>query len=324
MNCYLCEHPAEFSCRCLIPSVLICSEHLKFHKVDKSKKHTFDTIEDTIEANLYKEINEKLKNIIEKVLLDSDNQIKQILEETKQLLSVFNRAIQRLNRQYLEKGLNDNFFVEAEWFFVDEIDRQRFLKYIQGEELTKGENMKNIQIIKYDDGSLYEGELIADKREGKGVYMQKNGHIYTGEFKNDKKEGRGVYKLPTGDMYEGEFKDDKKEGRGVYMYLSEAPNKGDHYEGEFKGDQKNGNGIYKWASGDIYEGEFKDDKKDGRGIYKYLGEGPHKGDFYEGEFKDGSFEGKGTYTCVNGNIYQGDFKNNLFLEDTKFLNCPVQ
>ena len=63
-------------------------------------------------------------------------------------------------------------------------------------------------IIRYADGSCYEGQFKNDKYEGKGKLMFKNGGSYEGEFINNLMEGKGKYIYPDDKIYEGYFKMD--------------------------------------------------------------------------------------------------------------------
>ena len=50
-----------------------------------------------------------------------------------------------------------------------------------------------MRVKNYVDGSKYEGEVVADKRNGKGIYHYSNGDKYIGDWKDDKFHGFGVY-----------------------------------------------------------------------------------------------------------------------------------
>ena len=43
-----------------------------------------------------------------------------------------------------------------------------------------------------DDGSVYEGEFVNDKRHGTGTYRYANGDVYKGEWKDGHQHGRGT------------------------------------------------------------------------------------------------------------------------------------
>ena len=84
----------------------------------------------------------------------------------------------------------------------------------------------NLPSKEYENG-LYQGELVNDKREGKGVMFYNCGDKYEGEYKNDQKNGKGIY-ISEGYKYEGDFKDGLREGKGIIIYKT-----GDKYDGEW-------------------------------------------------------------------------------------------
>ena len=179
----------------------------------------------------------------------------------------------------------------------------------------------------FNNGELYEGDIIDGKFEGKGKYIYLNGEYYIGQFKeglrngngvlyykngkikydgnfvNDKFEGKGKYIWENGDYYEGDFKNGLNEGKGKEFYS----NGNLKYEGDFINDNYEGNGKFIYEEGDYYEGEFKEGLKDGKGIMYYK-DGKIQ---YEGDFVKGKFEGKGKYIYENGDYYVGEFKNDM-------------
>lgn len=46
-----------------------------------------------------------------------------------------------------------------------------------------------VKIKNYSDGSRYEGTLIGDKRNGKGIYYYENGDVFLGEWRDDQFNG---------------------------------------------------------------------------------------------------------------------------------------
>jgi hypothetical protein len=55
------------------------------------------------------------------------------------------------------------------------------------------------------------------------------GHVYEGEMMNGKAHGKGKKTYVSGAMYEGEFEEDSIHGKGTYHYASKAV-----YVGEFR------------------------------------------------------------------------------------------
>ena len=171
-----------------------------------------------------------------------------------------------------------------------------------------GQNVRYRKTKKeYHDGR-YEGIIINNKREIKGIMYYKNGSKYEGQWRNDKKHGKGVfisqnYNNPKliGIKYEGEFNNDKIEGYGVGKYTS-----GDKYEGEWKNNKQYGRGILIYKEGGKYIGEWKNGKLNGNGIY-YL----KNGERFEGNFIDDKYNGYGKYYYNDGEFLEGIFKNDL-------------
>ena len=159
-------------------------------------------------------------------------------------------------------------------------------------------------IMYYKNGSKYEGQWRNDKKHGKGVFISQNynnpkliGIKYEGEFNNDKIEGYGVGKYTSGDKYEGEWKNNKQYGRGVLIYKE-----GGKYIGEWKNGKLNGNGIYYLKNGERFEGNFIDDKYNGYGKYYY-----NDGEFLEGIFKNDLPSGSCILHKIDGTTEEKDF-----------------
>ncbi len=74
---------------------------------------------------------------------------------------------------------------------------------------------QNSTSAKYDR-LRYEGELVAGKKEGLGVFYWRDGGIYFGTFRGDTASGIGVYQFASGTRYEGECTDGQYSGFGVY------------------------------------------------------------------------------------------------------------
>lgn len=45
---------------------------------------------------------------------------------------------------------------------------------------------KGIRVKNYVDGSKYEGEVVNEKRNGRGIYHYSNGDKYVGDWKDDR------------------------------------------------------------------------------------------------------------------------------------------
>ena len=98
---------------------------------------------------------------------------------------------------------------------------------------------KNVKIKSYQDGSRYEGELINEKRNGKGIYRYANNDCFVGDWKDDRFHGRGYYIFLNGERYEGDLTEGLKQGKGSYFYSN-----GNSYVGDYQRDKKHGQGTY--------------------------------------------------------------------------------
>ena len=140
-----------------------------------------------------------------------------------------------------------------------------------------------------EDGSktIYNGEIKAMKKEGKGIEIKKD-NTYTGQFKNDLKHGKGKLTYNNGkSFYEGDFLNGKITGYGFYQYEENQT-----YEGELLEGQRNGKGLFKWKDGTEYEGNYVNNLREGFGEYR-----TKTGNKYRGIFKAGKKQGK--FTVIN-------------------------
>ena len=97
--------------------------------------------------------------------------------------------------------------------------------------------MKGYGKIFFKEGTIHEGEVNVEGKNGFGISTYSDGTIYKGEWKNDRAEGYG-FLYNNGELeYKGEFKDDQKDGIGIGI------NEVGRYEGEWKNDKREGYGI---------------------------------------------------------------------------------
>ncbi len=107
----------------------------------------------------------------------------------------------------------------------------------------------------YENGDMYEGELVNDLKIGKGKIKFKDGTIYEGEFQNDMINGIGKMVYTDGNIYIGEFINGYRQGNGELSYSN-----GDKYIGEFQNDMPYGNGEMIWRDGNKTSGVWGDGK----------------------------------------------------------------
>jgi hypothetical protein len=75
------------------------------------------------------------------------------------------------------------------------------------------------QLKEFFDGE-YAGELVGDKKHGKGTMRYKNGTIYEGSWVNDLRHGFGVFRWPAGATYEGQFVGGQMGGESCGVYIT--------------------------------------------------------------------------------------------------------
>ncbi len=172
----------------------------------------------------------------------------------------------------------------------DNLNNKKLKKYIfnSGNEIPYLE--KIIDFIKDDHKTLYKWILVCKKEYNKYKdkmnffkmfyeTLKEDGKVYNGQTMFNKRNGYGKLTLSNGNVYEGEWKDDKPHGQGKMTWSN-----GKVYEGKFKAGMLHGQGKKTYADGDVYEGEWKDGKMHGQGKYTYT-----SGNVYEGEWKDDKF-----------------------------------
>jgi len=63
----------------------------------------------------------------------------------------------------------------------------------------KGNIRSNLKEKIYEDNSHYIGDVIDERRTGKGLYVYSNGDVYVGDWKDDKFDGKGIYIFSNGE-----------------------------------------------------------------------------------------------------------------------------
>ena len=175
-----------------------------------------------------------IKASLENIINNKNTPINVIYIQLKNIIILFNNINEDIkkNNEKLQNLLNES--------ITSNINEQ-----------LKNININNnIQIKTYDKGR-YEGHLINDKREGKGIMYYNDGNRYEGEFKNDKAEGKGIIYYNKDDekkreKYEGDFKNNKREGKGIYYYKN-----GDREMGNYLQGRKIGKHVTLKAYGDV-------------------------------------------------------------------------
>ena len=155
---------------------------------------------------------------------------------------------------------------------------------------------------KFEDGTIYSGQIKNGLREGLGIEICSDGRIYEGIWRNNVKNIKGRIIHKNGNVYEGEIKDNLAHGKGRYKCEVGSPAEICESEGQWQYDMMNGNGRMVWADGSVYEGNFSNDCFDGYGKHRW-----NNGDIYEGEWKNDLMQGKGFFRWADGSSYFGEY-----------------
>ena len=119
------------------------------------------------------------------------------------------------------------------------------------------------------DGSFYEGDWVADKKQGQGFYKDAV-EEYEGSWQDDMKHGEGKQTTEkNGCVYVGSWASNQRDGFGVLTFPSGAK-----YEGSWSKGYKHGTG-FSLKDGVKFEGKWIKDKKEGEGIETFL-DGSHR------------------------------------------------
>jgi hypothetical protein len=178
----------------------------------------------------------------------------------------------------------------------------------------------------FEDGSIYEGELVMGKPNGFGTRKLVNGDIFEGQHKDGFSHGHGTMRYksdPKLDRYVGNWRSGKRHGYGTLILDDSSRLIGDWKNDAFNyGEYQGSTGVImsgKWDSqylkagtmrfedGSEYSGDFIDDGMFGNGSLLSV-----NGDRYTGMFLDNEYSGKGVLHKLSGSVYTGAFKKGKF------------
>jgi hypothetical protein len=131
-------------------------------------------------------------------------------------------------------------------------------------------NTPGSRIIQREDGTVYEGEVLGNKPNGKGVLTDQLGTNQRGVWRYGepyKLTGKAVY--PDGTTEVGTWSVDGTKSGGTITWKD-----GRHYQGDWKigvgtPELPHGTGEMAWPDGRKYVGQFYDGKMDGEGKMTY-------------------------------------------------------
>lgn len=151
--------------------------------------------------------------------------------------------------------------------------------------------------VKFNDGSVYEGELRFLKFHGKGCFTDTYGNMFEGVYENGLLTGEGTVSYADGSSFNGNFSGGLFEGYGEITHAD-----GSSYRGFYSAGEKSGYGELTYTDGSVYKGDFLRDMRHGNGEYRFS-----SGDVYTGEFKNNLMSGLGSYFFSSGRVYRGRF-----------------
>jgi len=157
-------------------------------------------------------------------------------------------------------------------------------------------------------GASYNGEWVADRKNGYGVQVFPNGQKYEGQWGDGLRNGEGTLWVPVGKagklrkLYVGGWKDDKRHGRGTCFFKN-----GEYFQGHWDNGQMHGQGTLRYDNGDLYIGEWHNGLRSGQGTLNKA-----NGDCYEGYWLNDKREGAGSFFYAeSGKVFVGEWANDL-------------
>ncbi|HSD39399.1 MAG TPA: hypothetical protein VLC92_17965 [Rhodocyclaceae bacterium] len=168
--------------------------------------------------------------------------------------------------------------------------------------------------VEWNNGSVFDGNMVNGKREGKGLFKWANGQSYEGNWRDDMADGEGKFVWANGQIYQGTWVADKPEGRGSIHFAN-----GDQYDGQISNGLPHGKGAKTYASSqDRYEGDFVQGEAHGEGSYRWK-----SGDLYVGSWQKGKKTGMGRYTWTSGDYWEGEFADDKQTETGRLFFTPT-
>ena len=119
------------------------------------------------------------------------------------------------------------------------------------------------EMLTYEDGSIYFGEVLDDEPNGVGTMTYPSNDRwrrkeYTGAWRDGLRHGKGRMVWTFGDVYDGDWVNGQMSGKGKYQYAD-----GRRYTGDWKDGKQHGRGIFRDAKGMVYDGPFANGMQEG-------------------------------------------------------------
>ncbi len=146
--------------------------------------------------------------------------------------------------------------------------------------------IQGFQIMTYEDGDVYCGEMVNGQKHGQGVLKYGQSEFYyTGGWLNDMRHGMGVEKSSEG-LYHGEWNENQMNGHGVFNFFT-----GDVYNGMFEQNCLCGEGSMAYIDGSKYTGMWYKNVRQGEGVFITAGKAVYDGT-WGNDMKNGVFKVK--------------------------------
>ncbi|OMJ71859.1 hypothetical protein SteCoe_29831 [Stentor coeruleus] len=208
----------------------------------ENKKSINDSTIKLEDSSIIHKIHNKIqKGNNENLLLDDDNEILVLFNESK------NKDPKLENGTYAQE--------------TDENKEKCIKSENEDEDINKKDNQKVEEIYQkyWPDGTKYIDES--------GYYKQIHVRMISNSYKMETKNNSSLNKDTKSkkNFYQGEWRNNKKHGKGVYKWAD-----GRVYSGNWKKDLYDGYGKMIWPDGSKYKGEWRKGKQHGNGRYTYM------------------------------------------------------
>ncbi|EAR97851.1 kinase domain protein (macronuclear) [Tetrahymena thermophila SB210] len=192
------------------------------------------------------------------------------------------------------------------------LNQQSMTRSTHSTSLYVANERKRVKEI-YEDGSVYEGQVLNGLRDGQGTFTYSNqGAKYVGQWLKGNIEGYGILFFSDNRVaYEGQWRENKFNGNGVVYNENHSKRQSKIVGFDYKSFD---NIEEEWFK---YDGNFVDDQKDGLGTL-YL----KNGEKFVGNFHKDAVNGNGAFYLIDGTIILGVWdNNNLVQETTRIKSC---
>lgn len=170
---------------------------------------------------------------------------------------------------------------------------------------------QDMQIVQYEDGSVYEGEWNKEKRNGYGILTLADGSVYEGNWVDDALNGTAkvqyVLDAEQGwtSSFEGLFQSDAVSGQGTYFSVGGHVQSGAWSVTDGQNLAFGAQNATQTLPAE-YQGMLNDTVPGGYGQAVWIIDKDHK-IVYTGEWENGVPTGKGTLTAVDGSMLSGEW-----------------